>query len=70
MLNDIEISKAKLLELGAYATRRASDNSGTYVENSDGETLCFISNSENIDGIWLYYSGDVRDWLGIKVHRD
>lgn len=62
-------TKEDLLARGAFSTMRAHDNSGTYVLAEDGERLDFICNSEESpDGTWLYYSIDVRNWLGLDKH--
>jgi hypothetical protein len=59
------MTKTELLAKGAASTERADDNSGTYVLDRDGNRLAFISNSEHEDGVWLYFSSDVREWLGL-----
>ncbi len=58
-----DITRANLLKLGAADVKRADDNSGTWVLDSEGLAIAFIDNTIHRDNIWLYYSSDVRDWL-------
>lgn len=62
-------TKAEILALNPVRVERKDDNSGTYVINAEERDIAFISNSYSADGIWLYYSSDVREWLGLETPK-
>jgi len=64
-----EPSKLEMLVRGASYVERANDNAGTFVLNSDGYEIGYVPNSQHTDiedgDVWLYYSADVKIWLGL-----
>lgn len=59
-------SKSEMVERNAAYVERANDNAGTYILDISGKEIGYVPNSQNENGIWLYYSSDVREWLGLE----
>lgn len=50
----------------AHSVERAADNGGTFILDAEGVHIAYVPNSQSTEeGVWLYYSQTVREWLGI-----
>ena len=65
-----EPTRDELIALGAASVEREADNAGTFVLNELGMIIGYVPNSYSDGELWLYYSSDVSDWLGLTPAAD